>query len=62
MNDPNVDLDDEDDVITVSIRADDIALELNETFQLVLESVGRLQPNEFILDTLNIVILDSDSE
>ena len=62
LTDPKVDLGNKDDTVTITIRHDKIALEFNETFRLILEPEGKLQPNEFVFDTLNIVIIDRDSE
>ena len=48
------------DSATVIIRLDNIALEQNETFQLRLEAKSLPSGHNFFIDTLDVVIQDSD--
>ena len=51
--------------VSFTFRVDAIAQEANETFELVLASVGILPPGtgaHFFRDTLSLTIIDSDSK
>jgi hypothetical protein len=51
--------------VTFTFRVDSIAQEPNETFELVLASIGILPPNNgasYFRDTLSLTIIDSDSK
>ena len=48
--------------VQVFLRADRRALEPDEQFQLRLETDDALQNNEFLQDTITIIIVDNDSK
>ncbi len=60
LTDPNVDLNAGDNSAILSTRVDNTALELRDTLQLVLSPARQPAPNEILLDTLDVTIIDAD--
>ncbi len=60
MTDPNLNLNGRDFSAIISVRPDNTALEVGDTLQLILQPSGRLAPNEILLDTLDVTIIDRD--
>ncbi len=54
----------EEVAVRVAVYEDQVALELNETFQLKLTQAKTptLQTNEVFLDTINVTIIDQESK
>ena len=48
--------------VSVILNQDNVALESDETFILELDSTGTLGREIFIMDTINITIVDSDGK
>lgn len=48
--------------LNVTLNQDNIALEPNETFIIELDPTGTLSTDFFIMDVINITIVDSDGE
>lgn len=48
--------------VNVALNQDNVALEPNETFTLELDPTGTLSVLFFIMNTINITIVDSDGE
>ncbi len=61
LTDPNLNLNGRDFSAIINVRPDNTALEVGDTLQLILQPSGILAPNEIILDTLDVTIIDTDS-
>ena len=60
LNEASVDLSGGDTSVTVTVSIDSIALELEDTFLIILVPQRSLAPNEFLLDTLEVEIIDAN--
>ena len=47
--------------VRINLMMDNVALEPNETVRLRLVPTSQLETGEILLDTIDIIILDSDS-
>ena len=48
--------------VRINLMMDNVALEPNETVRLRLVPTSQLETGEILLDTIDIIILDSDSK
>ena len=60
LNDAVIELGAGDFSVSASAIVDSLALEIDDSFLLVLEPLRRLAPNEILLSTLEVVITDGD--
>ena len=62
LNDAFIELGSGDFSVSATATVDSLALEIDDAFQLVLEPLRSLAPNEILLGTLEVVITDGDGE